>query len=61
MFRGVEREPSEVWFSVTFHVSLCTSVWKTLCNYSLSNIVLIIIYIFNICECLASLCKEHYT
>lgn len=32
----MERDPSEVWFLVRFHVSLWASVLKTLCNYSLA-------------------------
>ena len=40
VFRGVERDPREVWSLVRFHVSLWSSVSKTFCKYAVSNIIL---------------------
>ena len=40
MFRGRERDHSEVWSLIRFHVFLWASISKSFCNYSISDILL---------------------
>lgn len=40
VFCGTERDHSEVWPLIRFHVSLWTSISKTFCDYSIGNILL---------------------
>ena len=37
--RGLDKDPSEVWFLMRIHVSLRVSVLKLFCNYSFGNIL----------------------
>ena len=40
MFRGLDKDPSEIWSFARFNVSLWASVSKLFCNYSLGKILL---------------------
>lgn len=40
VFKGVEKDPDEIWPSVRFRVSLWASVPNIFCNYFLGNILL---------------------
>lgn len=39
MFRGLEKDPSNIWSSIRFHVSLQGSISKTFCSYSIDSIL----------------------
>lgn len=40
VFRSLDRDPSETWFIVCFHVSLWASILKTFCSHSIGTIIL---------------------